>query len=136
MAGSNLKIHFRAAISVILIIIFFLLDNHFLSFGSHNVFWINRIYLRIVITLTAICLIGCITYIAHPVKWTLIMWIFCYAAAACILFLSRTAFLFIKDPYLVQNFLIRLVQKYLFSPLPFLALYALAEIITVRKETT
>jgi len=129
MAGSKVTRHIRAVISLVLIIVVYFLDDHYFGPLSGNVFWAGHVYLHKILAMIAVGLIGSLTYAAYPVRWVFLAWIFCYIVAICGLLLLKITFLFAADIYHIQSFALDFVQRYLFSILPFLGLYVLAEIV-------
>jgi|GEM_PF-1884572 len=129
MAGSRMTRHIRAAISLVLIIVIYFLDDHYFGPLSGNVFWAGHVYLHKIFAMIAVGLIGSLTYAAYPVQWVFLAWMFCYIVAICGLLLLKVIFLFAADIYHIQNFALDFVQRYLFSILPFFGLYVLAEIV-------
>lgn len=129
MIGDKRRTTIRAIISLALIIIIYFLDDHYFGPLSGNIFWAGHVYLHKILAMIAVGLIGSFTYAVYPVRWVLLIWILCYAAAICGLLLLKVIFLFAVDVYHIQIFGIGFVQRYLFSVLPFLGLYVLAEVL-------
>ncbi|MBS1687666.1 MAG: hypothetical protein JSS96_03005 [Bacteroidetes bacterium] len=129
MAGSKATRHIRALISLMLIIAVYFLDDRYFGPLSGNVFWAAHVYLHKVLAMIITGLIGAYTYVAHPATWTLTLWISIYTMTIAGLILVKIIFLFVSDPYHLQVHALDFAQRYMFSILPFLGLYVLAEIL-------
>lgn len=126
MTGSKARIHLRAVASIGLILLLYFLDERYFGLLSENVFWQQHVFLHRILSTALVCLVGCFTYIRHPAKWTLTLWVGSYLAAIAGLMVVKTIFLFTNDPYHLQVHATEFVRIYFLSILPFLGLYVLA----------
>lgn len=132
MTGSNARVHLRAITSIALILLLYFLDDYCFGPLSGNAFWQQHVFLHRILVTALVCLAGCFTYMKHPAKWTLTLWVGCYLAAIAGLVLVKTIFLFANDPYHLQIHTTEFVRRYFLSILPFLGLYVLALIVKNR----
>ncbi|MGN6568663.1 MAG: hypothetical protein ACTHJ0_11950 [Flavipsychrobacter sp.] len=126
MTGSKARIHLRAVTSIAAILLLYFLDDHYFGPLSGDIFWQQHVFLHRILVAALVCLAGCFTYIKHPVKWTLTLWVGSYLAAIAGLMIVKMIFLFVNDPYHLQIHATEFVRRYFLSILPFLGLYVLA----------
>jgi hypothetical protein len=129
MNGSRIGLTIRAVISLVLIVAIYVIDIYcFNPVSAHNFLSVHT-YLHKILLLVLVALAGTFTFIIHPARWTLTLWLSCYALAIIGLIIFKALFLFISDPYHLQHHAFDFVQRYLLSFLPFLGLYILGLVI-------